>query len=531
MSTQRPGDERAEHSTCRACCSESEREGGGLSRRGFLGGLGTAALGGATLAASAAAGAPASEPGPPLKSALLAGLPLCVKPALVYAIAQRHEKTSWRPYGGLRDRADVDQEARRIAEELEKLAKQAEFPLRILPVSLVGSDAEAAAVAATECDTLLVYASGGAQQWLEKLAASGKPNVMFVRHRSGPVYLWYEIAHWRFLRKNEDTMAEPNMDVDDVVVDEYGDVLWRLRSLYGLKNTRGTKVAAIGGLQSYSAPGTKFGPDHAKKVWGFDVQVVADKEVGERLQKARADAEVVRQAERQAAELLAQPGVTLGTDRRFVVNTFVALKVFKDIMKATGAMNVGVANCMGSLIGLLDTPPCLLTSLLNDEGYTAFCHVDFTHTPAGVLLRWISGKPSFVNNSHFPHHGMITLAHCAAPRRMNGRDFEPTKILTHFESDYGAATKVQYTRGQVVTVLIPNLRCTKWQGFRGRVLDAPSYDMCRSQLDVAIDGDWRRMLREMEGFHTVTCYGDYLREVGYALKKVKLGWENWSMPF
>jgi L-fucose isomerase-like protein len=330
------------------------------------------------------------------------------------------------------------------------------------------------------------------------------------------------------LRKSEDTFKEPNMDVDDVVVDDYGDVLWRLRALYGLKNTRGTKVAAIGGLQSYSAPGAKLGPTHAKEVWGFQIHVVPDKEVAERLRNARADAAAVREAERQAAELVAQPNVTLGTERRFVVNSFLALGVFKQILKETGAMNLGVANCMGSLIGLLDTPPCLVTSMLNDEGYTAFCHVDFTHTPAGVLLRWISGKPSFVNNSHFPHHGVITLAHCAAPRRMNGRDFEPTRILTHFESDYGAATKVEYTRGQVVTVIVPNLRCTKWQGFRGRVLEAPSYDMCRSQLDLAIDGDWRRLLRQMEGFHTVTCYGDYLREVGYALKKVKLGWENVS---
>jgi len=391
----------------------------------------------------------------------------------------------------------------------------------------VGSDAEAAAVAAADCDVLLPYGAGGSQQWLEKLAAA-RPTILFVRHRSGKTYLWYEIAHYRFLRKSEDAMAEPNMDVDDVVVDDYGDVLWRLRALYGLKNTRGTKVAAIGGLQSYSAPGAKLGPTHAKEVWGFEVHVVADKEVAERLGKARADAAAVREAERQAADLLAQPNVTLGTERRFVVNSFLALGVFKQILKETGAMNLGVANCMGSLIGLLDTPPCLVTSLLNDEGYTAFCHVDFTHTPAGVLLRWISGKPSFVNNSHFPHHGVITLAHCAAPRRMNGRDFEPTRILTHFESDYGAATKVEYTRGQVVTVIVPNLRCTKWQGFRGRVLDAPNYDMCRSQLDLAIDGDWRRLVRQMEGFHTVTCYGDYLREVGYALKKVKLGWENVS---
>ena len=34
---------------------------------------------------------------------------------------------------------------------------------------------------------------------------------------------------------------------------------------------------------------------------------------------------------------------------------------------------------------------------------------------------------------------------------------------------------------------------------------------------------------DMEGFHTQVCYGDYLREVGYALKKLgKVEWENIS---
>src|SRR4030043_1101255 len=71
--------------------------------------------------------------------------------------------------------------------------------------------------------------------------------------------------------------------------------------------------------------------------------------------------------------------------------------------------------------------------------------------------------------------GIFTVAHCAAPRKMNGKDYEPAKIMTHFESDYGAATKVDYTKGQIVTAIIPNLRCSKWQGFRGKVLDSPSH--------------------------------------------------------
>ena len=101
--------------------------------------------------------------------------------------------------------------------------------------------------------------------------------------------------------------------------------------------------------------------------------------------------------------------------------------------------------------------------------------------------------------------------------------------MTHFESDYGAATKVEYTKGQVVTVIVPNLHCTKWQGFRGKIVASPSHAACRSQIDIQVDGDWRRLVTDMQGFHTQVCYGDYLREVGYALKKLKkVEWENFS---
>jgi L-fucose isomerase-like protein len=289
-------------------------------------------------------------------------------------------------------------------------------------------------------------------------------------------------------------------------------------------------MLAIGGLTAYSRPGQELGPAHAKEVWGYDLKTVGYDELKDRLQKARADAAVVKEAERLSEALLATPNVTLDTQRKFVVNTYLTLAVIKDLMRERGATNVGVADCMGGLIPIFDTPPCLALSVLNDEGYTAFCHTDLTHTMPGVLMRWISGKPSFVCNSHFPHHGLLTLAHCAAPRKMNGRDYEPTKLMTHYESDYGAACKTQYTTGQEVTVVVPNLACAKWRGFRGEVVGAPSYPACRSQMEIEVDGDWRRLVREMEGFHAQIVYGDYLREVGYALKKLGggMGWESYS---
>jgi len=515
------------------CCSSPGRGDTGMSRRGFLGGLGgAAALGGLTLAATSAAKAVAAEPVP--ATGLPPGAPLRLKPALAYELAQRAEKTSWRSYGGLQSPADVEREVKRIEAELKKLAADAEFPIEILPLALITSDRQAKEVADGDGDAILVYAAGGGGGglwgWFAALAASKAPMVMFLRHKSGPYYLWHEIAHWRFLRRNGDTREEPNADVDDVVVDDYGEVLWRLRALYGLKNAKGTKMLAIGGLQAYSQDGQALGPAHAKEVWGYQFEITSEAQFAKRLQQARSDEKVLQEVERQTEQLLAQPNVVLQTERKFVVNSFLALWVCKQIMQETGASNFGFAHCMGrSVIEMLDTPPCLVLSLANDEGYTAYCHTDLTHTLPGVLLRWIAGRPTFVCNSHFPHHGIFTVAHCAAPRKMNGKDHEPARIMTHFESDYGAACKVQYPQGQVVTVVIPNLRCSKWQGFRGKILDSPSLPACRSQIDIQVEGDFRKLLLEMEGFHVQVCYGDYLREVGYALKKLgKIEWQDFT---
>ena len=505
--------------------AENANGGDGVSRRGFLGGLGALATVGGLNAVASQAATPAVA-GQPLPT----GRALRVQPALMYHLEQRREMASWRSYGGICTEADVTAEIGRIKNELHALVGSAEFPVEILPPARIRNENEAKQVAATHADVILLYAASGWTNLVNAVASSQAPMVMFIRHKSGPFYLWYEIAHWRFLRQNGDTFAVAGADTQDIVVDDYAEVLWRLRALYGLANAKGTKMLAIGGLVAYSEPAQTNGPVHAKDVWDYQIESVTEARFAERLAKARHDAKCADDAERRADELLSAPNITLKTQRRFIVNSFLALGVCERLMAETGASNFGFGRCMGrEVIEMLDTPPCLVLSLANDAGYTAYCHTDLSHTLPGVLMRWIAGRPTFVCNSHFPHDGIFTVAHCAAPRKMNGTDFEPATLMTHYESDYGVACRVEYTKGQTVTVVIPNLRCTKWQGFRGRIIESPAFPACRSQMEIAIDGDWRRLVAEMEGFHTQIVYGDYLREIGYALKKLgTLQWQCYS---
>lgn len=108
---------------------------------------------------------------------------------------------------------------------------------------------------------------------------------------------------------------------------------------------------------------------------------------------------------------------------------------------------------------------------------------------------------------------------------MDGRTLEPARLVTHFESDYGAAPKVEFRQGQKVTSIIPDFAHARWVGLVGEIVDAPFLPICRAQMDVLHQVSDHTLAATMPGFHWDTIYGDYLREVGYALKKTPIQWQ------
>ncbi|MCY3017637.1 MAG: sugar isomerase, partial [Planctomycetota bacterium] len=224
------------------------------------------------------------------------------------------------------------------------------------------------------------------------------------------------------------------------------------------------------------------------------------------------------------AEYLDEGRVTLETERRYVENAFLLEQVFRGVMAKANARALTINNCMSTIMPMAETTACLTLCLLNDAGFLAFCESDFVVIPAGILLANISGKPVFLNDPTYPHQGVITLAHCTAPRKMDGKKLEHVRIVTHFESDYGAAPKVEMHKGQKVTNIIPDFKAERFTGFVGEIVAAPFLPICRSQIDVAYTVPDELIAENMPGFHWITGYGDYMRELGYALKRIPIEW-------
>ncbi|HYK89158.1 MAG TPA: sugar isomerase [Acidobacteriota bacterium] len=510
---------------CKCMCSgnpASFQSPFGVSRREFLysvGALSIAGLAGRPGEAALQGVAPKRGPKPLL--------PLRVQPVLTYEIPKRREATSWRNWGGIQTEEGAVAEKNRIGGELSDLSTKTGFPLEVLPTVTVLNLEQAATVARGSYDVLLLYAAGGGVNILETLTVPGKWNVMFLRHDPGPVYLWYEIAHNRFLRKTVDDYGQPGWDVHDVVVDDYSEILWRLRALSGLKNTLGKKIVAVGGAAGWGKGG-QTAPARTRELWKMELVDYPYKDLAKRIQDARRNSALVERCAREAQSYLDRGDVSLQTTQTFVNNAFLLTEVLKDVMDDAQTDAITINSCMGTIMPMSETTACLPLSLMNDDGYLAFCESDFVVIPSGILLHYISGKPVFLNDPTFPHGNLVTLAHCTAPRKMDGTKAEPAKILTHFESDYGAAPKVEMKIGQTCTTLVPDFASKSWVGFEGTIVGNPFLDICRSQVEVRVHGDSNALLEEMKGFHWMLSYGSYLRETGYALGKVGVRFHNVS---
>jgi L-fucose isomerase-like protein len=502
-----------------------------LNRREFIGASSATALVGLGLAAAARAqNRPGWEsdlwdPNRPFKNL---GHPLTVQPVLMYSTPQRREATSWKSWGGIQTEEAASEEANRTAKELKTLSEQAGFPIELLPVAKTKSPEEAEKVLDKSADVTIVYPATGSGQTLQACCSADNRKIVFLRHRSGPVYYWYEALSVRYLATGRSDSEAPLLkavSTQDVVVDDTEELLKKLRALYGVKNLLGTRIVALGGPWGKYASDA---PQIAKEKFGFEIIDFSYEDLAPRIEAALADAETMAKAEEWTARFLALPGTELETDRSFVVNAFVLYGLFKDILAEKDCTAFTIKNCMNTIMPMSRTTACLTLGLLNDEGLLAFCESDFVIIPAGILLRHITGKPVFLHNSTFPHKGMVTCAHCASPRRMDGDRYEPTRILTHYESEFGAAPKVEMPIGQQLTFIDPEYTTGRWIGFRGKVESNPFYEICRSQQDVLIEGDWKKLLNEARDSHWMMAYGDYLEEVGYAARKVGIEWENLS---
>ena len=143
----------------------------------------------------------------------------------------------------------------------------------------------------------------------------------------------------------------------------------------------------------------------------------------------------------EAEKYLKQRGVSLETTRDFVDRAFLLTEVFRDLLDEAEADAITINACMSTIMPISETTACLPLSLLNDEGYLAFCESDFVVIPTGISAPLYCGYAGLLRQPFAAASRDRHVSHCTAPTRMDGKRLEPTTIVTHYESDFGAAPR------------------------------------------------------------------------------------------
>jgi len=109
---------------------------------------------------------------------------------------------------------------------------------------------------------------------------------------------------------------------------------------------------------------------------------------------------------------------------------------------------------------------------------------------------------------------------------MDGVNYDPVEIMTHYESDYGAAPKISMPAGQLLTFFNPEYGTNRCVGIKGIVRGNPFLQICRSQQDVEIMGNWEKLKNEARDSHWIMAYGDYLKEGKFAARRIGVRWDS-----
>jgi L-fucose isomerase-like protein len=146
--------------------------------------------------------------------------------------------------------------------------------------------------------------------------------------------------------------------------------------------------------------------------------------------------------------------------------------------------------------------------MLNDEGMVAGCEGDIPSTVGMITLAEISGNPAFMGNPSFIDGHRLVLAHCTVATKL----VKAVHYRSHFESGIGVALAGQFRKGTRVTVARYGKGYDVLRAGGGTIVRGKpwSTDLCRTQVEIRMDGNADMFWKQPMGNHLVMTYGNHV---------------------
>jgi hypothetical protein len=167
--------------------------------------------------------------------------------------------------------------------------------------------------------------------------------------------------------------------------------------------------------------------------------------------------------------------------------------------------------------------PCLVHTLLKDEGIASACEADLNALLAMRLLMSVSGKSSFMGNPRAFTEDQLVINHSVPGIKMAGyaKPDLPYHLRHFVESGWGTKAMIDFTNldEKAVTLARLNPLGTKLYLAKGEVVDCSGFDKgtllgCSLAVHIKVP-DPRECMRKLDDFgsHLSMVYGDHTQEV------------------
>ena len=172
--------------------------------------------------------------------------------------------------------------------------------------------------------------------------------------------------------------------------------------------------------------------------------------------------------------------------------------------------------------------PCLVHTLLKDEGYASACQGDISALLAMRLLQSVSRKSTFMGNAFMDmESGLMKIGHSVPGIKMNGYDVPDLPFtLRHFtDQGWGAKVMINFAENSERTATLVNTdplakKIMAAKGYVEKCIGFTDGDErgstigCSLQAHLKMD-DPRKLIHVSAdyGTHVAMCYGDYREDI------------------
>lgn len=194
-----------------------------------------------------------------------------------------------------------------------------------------------------------------------------------------------------------------------------------------------------------------------------------------------------------------------------------ALKLHKalTIIKDKYNLNGFTIRCF-DLLSSLKTTSCLSLGLMNSLGLPCACEGDIPSLISMHVLNQIIGCAGFqANPSRIDvNKKQMVLAHCTLPLNM----VDEYSLNTHFESGISVAIKGEL-KEEVITIFKLSKNLKDYFVTTGKIIkNLNETNLCRTQIEISVDGNIDYFLTRPYGNHHIIVYGDHKKEIENYMK-------------